>query len=552
MPPSSKRRFGGPSRSANTHPYKKSEGKLVQHLKENRLSESPEIDASEATGSPNSLLSVCATGLATFESPTASATITCGPHFKLEPHDFQEAVVRAFASENKPHQESSISPVPGGDNTDKPGMPTRAEWTALMDKYLGHLHPSKRDKALISESMHKMIYQTLIEPDIYRVGTPQFRFWCRKMFQVVDANGVLVLTNGGRPIAVKEYIYDILCMCHEESGHSGRDKTCKILRDYYTWIPKELTASFVKACPTCSIKRSTETLASRKARQTLANSTAMHLDFYGVQQLPAGSPCFSVQTVDDFNKPTPPAQQLYISSQPSELAANTKDVSHEHNTSLSSPLGSTLSSRLYLPERPTTEASRAFVYTLPPIEKDKSGQYVNSESGPMDQPQSLPPLMQYLSSSTSGEGHSKATPPTNQSESASAPFHLDPALLAESRRSTQPALYPGLIASASTSSDISGMSGEFALRERRSEGDHMQDSEQAKVDDRSPSPGSVEGKDADTTLCDDRAASIYKVKKSPSSNSSASDAPLHSPVPFKVEDTSAMALLVNASIHDTL
>ncbi|KAH8114916.1 hypothetical protein DFH11DRAFT_1508304, partial [Phellopilus nigrolimitatus] len=147
------------------------------------------------------------------------------------------------------------APIDEGELEDEQGMPTRAQWEVIVDNYLTCLHPRKRDKALITQNMHEMIFRTLVDPDATRLGTPQFRFWARKMFELVEAAGALVITNGGRPVAVKEHIYDILCMCHAESGHAGRDKTCKILREYYTWIPKELTANFVKACPTCMLKR---------------------------------------------------------------------------------------------------------------------------------------------------------------------------------------------------------------------------------------------------------------------------------------------------------
>ncbi|EJD05100.1 uncharacterized protein FOMMEDRAFT_81080, partial [Fomitiporia mediterranea MF3/22] len=141
---------------------------------------------------------------------------------------------------------------------DVSGMPTRAQWKTLMDSYLESLHPSKRHKSLISQEVYDMIFRTLRNPDATRLGTPQFRFWARKMFQLVEAPNdpdVLVVTNGGRPVAIKEHIYDILCMCHYECGHGGRDKTCKVLREYYTWVPKELISNFVKVCPTCEPRR---------------------------------------------------------------------------------------------------------------------------------------------------------------------------------------------------------------------------------------------------------------------------------------------------------
>lgn len=285
MSPISKRRFGEPSRLANTHPYKRPEGitsPTLRHKQDvQKYVYNPEQSALESAPV------VCATRPSTPEPAHGSVcSTTCQPLLKIKSEDVQEAVVRAFANEQCGQLQWAPTEAP---EEDQLGMPTRAQWNKIMGRYLANLHPSKREKALISQDMHQMIYQTLIEPDVVRIGTPQFRFWCRKMFQVVDANGALVITNGGRPIAVKEYIYDILCMCHEESGHSGRDKTCKVLRDYYTWIPKELTASFVKACPTCAVKRSTETYIPRKRRQSLINaSIAMQINMYnGGQPLPS-------------------------------------------------------------------------------------------------------------------------------------------------------------------------------------------------------------------------------------------------------------------------
>ena len=137
-----------------------------------------------------------------------------------------------------------------------PGMPKRAKWKSIVDAYLDGLHPSKRTKALINQETYNMIYLALRDPDSTRVGTAQFRFWVRRMFRLSSIGaGIQVVTHENRQVAIKENVYDILCSCHAESAHGGRDRTVKILHKYYTWVPKELVANFVKACPLCVTKK---------------------------------------------------------------------------------------------------------------------------------------------------------------------------------------------------------------------------------------------------------------------------------------------------------
>ncbi|KAF9221802.1 hypothetical protein BS17DRAFT_784710 [Gyrodon lividus] len=65
-----------------------------------------------------------------------------------------------------------------------------------------------------------------------------------------------VVLHENRPVAVMEQLYELFCYCHAQAGHGGRDKTCAVIRQHYSWVPKELTSQFVKACPTCTLKRS--------------------------------------------------------------------------------------------------------------------------------------------------------------------------------------------------------------------------------------------------------------------------------------------------------
>ncbi|KAG6377783.1 hypothetical protein JVT61DRAFT_14556 [Boletus reticuloceps] len=198
---------------------------------------------------------------------------------------------------------------------DHPGLPTYAEYKRIEANYLHSLSPRKRDKALITQAMFDKIWDVLHQPEACTIQTPQFRFWVRKMFTLSrpvrgDGDGVsgwgwdegrtggrtatavhpvpefdpdmdadlelersmgiigsegatadelgysAVVLHENRPVAIMEQLYELFCYCHVRAGHGGRDKTCAVIREHYSWVPKELTAQFVKACPTCVSKRS--------------------------------------------------------------------------------------------------------------------------------------------------------------------------------------------------------------------------------------------------------------------------------------------------------
>ena len=159
-------------------------------------------------------------------------------------------------------QDSNIS-----SNEDFSGFPTYAQYKEIENAYIQFLTPRRQSKALISQSMFDRIWDVLHYPE--RQGeTAQFRFWARKMFTLskthrntlgVVANGdevpQEVLLHDNLLVAVQEQLYDLLCYCHGMTGHGGRDKTCSLIRKHYTWVPKDLVSSFIKACPTCIMKK---------------------------------------------------------------------------------------------------------------------------------------------------------------------------------------------------------------------------------------------------------------------------------------------------------
>ncbi|KAI0702713.1 hypothetical protein C8Q76DRAFT_632576, partial [Earliella scabrosa] len=147
------------------------------------------------------------------------------------------------------------------------GLPTRAQFAELEEQYLASLDKSKKAKALISQDMFDQIWLVLHFPADGKIGTPQFRWWVRKMFALrvghegenenEKGNGALaVVVHDGKRLAIREHIYDIICVCHERVKHGGRDKTASEIRKFYTWVPKDLVLLFIKHCPTCVAKKS--------------------------------------------------------------------------------------------------------------------------------------------------------------------------------------------------------------------------------------------------------------------------------------------------------
>ncbi|KAG6829228.1 hypothetical protein H0H92_005230 [Tricholoma furcatifolium] len=193
-------------------------------------------------------------------------------------------------------------PIP---TASKPGFPTYEQYKEIEDAYLKTLPSVRREKALISQATFDRIWAVLHCYDSID-ETPQFRFWVRKKFILGNLNKdadskdlkppsdsasesqsesstgcdleeprakqqmVLLHRQERNLIAVREQIYDIICYGHGVSNHGGRDKTVSFIRKHYTWIPKELIAQFIKACPTCIAKKcgmkETDTLTAHTAK----------------------------------------------------------------------------------------------------------------------------------------------------------------------------------------------------------------------------------------------------------------------------------------------
>ncbi|KAI8888716.1 hypothetical protein K501DRAFT_172590, partial [Backusella circina FSU 941] len=150
------------------------------------------------------------------------------------------------------YQEHS-SLVTNGANDQGP-LPTYKEFQEIINDYLNNLSPKKRDKALVDHTRYCLIQDVLRHPRNTSISTAQFRFWVKKMFRLQPGSYDLVF-HDNKPVAMREQIYDILVRAHKEAHHGGRDKTSAIVRNQFSWIPKELIARFVRQCPTCIVRR---------------------------------------------------------------------------------------------------------------------------------------------------------------------------------------------------------------------------------------------------------------------------------------------------------
>lgn len=106
-----------------------------------------------------------------------------------------------------------------------PLFPSPYKFHKMVQDYLRNLSPKKREKALLTQKMYDAVLAVLHDPKDTSIKTAQFRFWAKKMFQITAFSGDNVICHELKPVAVKEQIYEVLCHCHQQAGHGGRDKT---------------------------------------------------------------------------------------------------------------------------------------------------------------------------------------------------------------------------------------------------------------------------------------------------------------------------------------
>ncbi|KAG0014326.1 hypothetical protein BGZ81_000528 [Podila clonocystis] len=128
-------------------------------------------------------------------------------------------------SSNGPPSVQAHAPSHEGTHHHSTNFISESQFLQLADEYLLSLSPKKREKALLSNAMYQKILMVLLQPKNTQVSTAQFRFWAKKMFTLSTTATHHLVCHGGKPVATKECLYDVLVYCHRKSAHGGRDKT---------------------------------------------------------------------------------------------------------------------------------------------------------------------------------------------------------------------------------------------------------------------------------------------------------------------------------------
>ncbi|KAG8930865.1 hypothetical protein FRC02_003558 [Tulasnella sp. 418] len=130
------------------------------------------------------------------------------------------------------------SPVRNLKHIDLTLFPPRQLFESILYTYQANLSARKRNKALISREAYAEIQMTLVEIKELRCrrGTAQYRFWVKKMFRLINFYGNDVVGHQGKPVAIREDIFDILVHCHDQCDHGGRDRTVEVVKEFYVRI----------------------------------------------------------------------------------------------------------------------------------------------------------------------------------------------------------------------------------------------------------------------------------------------------------------------------
>ncbi|KAK9427881.1 hypothetical protein V1505DRAFT_378709 [Lipomyces doorenjongii] len=172
------------------------------------------------------------------------------------------------------------------------GFPTFRQTTQLVNAYISTLSSVKKNKSLISRQMYADIKTILRDAGNTAVGSAQFRFWARRNFELFrNTEGRVCVMHKGKPVAVREELYDVLAVCHLVCRHGGRDKTLGQLREWHSRVPKNLISQFIKLCPTCNPTSVTaeshpEYLIDTHSSSSVPGTNARALD-QGKPQVPA-------------------------------------------------------------------------------------------------------------------------------------------------------------------------------------------------------------------------------------------------------------------------
>ena len=99
-------------------------------------------------------------------------------------------------------------------------------------RYLGRLAQS--------QGLHYRVASvSFLVRKMFTLGRPK-----RDQFENPDLDDTSLVLHDGRPVAIKEHLYELLCYCHLLAKYGGRDKPCAVIRSQVSM----LHTSSVLAC----------------------------------------------------------------------------------------------------------------------------------------------------------------------------------------------------------------------------------------------------------------------------------------------------------------
>ena len=224
--------------------------------------------------------------------------------------------------------------------------------------------------------MYKHIITSLLTPKDTENRNAQSRHWARKSFFLGKSDRRLIYpdlvsegrTTTGRPVAVRERLYNIITEAHAACHHGGRDKTAGNVNQHWSWVPKDLVARYVRQCPTCNDKRGPgrhRADAGRGSRRATVAEAAMQAE---AQQYPRQGVSYPHPRDGQIShlprssiQPSPPASQ----SPPSNYMPNAYPILSNRHLVLDQRSGhhfplSPASSRPASSSQPTPETHPSF------------------------------------------------------------------------------------------------------------------------------------------------------------------------------------------------
>ncbi|KAI7908110.1 uncharacterized protein BX663DRAFT_493007 [Cokeromyces recurvatus] len=146
---------------------------------------------------------------------------------------------------------------------------TKKEVNDLVEAFIQSRSKKYQAKVLISMNTYEDIIQVLRQKPAYcTFSTAKFRYWARKKFALIVTDGKQVVClkkvdqTIGKPVCVKEEIFDVISKAHADCDHKGRDITYENVKRMKSYLPKELCDMIIKKCYFCNERKARSSLTS--------------------------------------------------------------------------------------------------------------------------------------------------------------------------------------------------------------------------------------------------------------------------------------------------